>query len=188
MNIIQKPSPNFAVGRGTFKPEVIVIHIMEGTIVGTDAWFQNPASAVSAHYGVGRSGEVHQYVRNQDTAWHAGRVLSPTFSLYKPGVDPNKYTFGIEHEGISTSVWTQEQKTASAALIKQICTEWSIPIDRDHIIGHYQVFAGKPNCPAVNKDVINELISLASAGNPQQLKEAIDLVEKGLNKMKAIQG
>jgi hypothetical protein len=55
-------SCNKTPGRGGFRPEAIVIHIMEGTLGGTDDWFNNPASKVSAHYGIGRNGQVHQYV------------------------------------------------------------------------------------------------------------------------------
>jgi N-acetyl-anhydromuramyl-L-alanine amidase AmpD len=41
---------------------------MDGTLAGTDAWFTNPASQVSAQYGIGKNGEVHQYVKEEDTA------------------------------------------------------------------------------------------------------------------------
>ena len=46
-------SPNKDKGREGFRPEAIVIHIMEGTLTGTDAWFKSEESGVSAHYGVG---------------------------------------------------------------------------------------------------------------------------------------
>lgn len=155
------PSPNFVKGRLGYKPELVVIHIMAGTLAGTDEWFLNPVSKVSSHYGVGRAGEVHQYVQEADVAWHAGRVDHPSFSLYKPGINPNLYTVGIEHEGDQNSVWTDAQKKASAALIKDVCTRWNIPIDRNHIIGHYQVYSLKPSCPATNKVIIDQLIALA---------------------------
>lgn len=167
MNIIKKPCPNYIVGRNNHKPEIIVIHVMDGTLTGTDAWFANKDSQVSAHYGVGVKGEIHQYVNEADQAWHAGRVVSPTFKLYKgDGLNPNLYTIGIEHEGKADSIWTTEQKVASADLIKDICTRYNIPIDRDHIIGHYQVYAAKPNCPGINKDIIDELVKLASVKVP----------------------
>lgn len=188
-NIIQKPSPNFWKDRAGFKPELIVIHVMDGTLMGTDAWFQNPASQVSAHYGIGQNGEVHQYVQEKDTAWHAGRVQNPTFSLYKPNVNPNRYTIGIEHEGNATSVWSAAMKQASAAMIREICQRWGIPIDRNHIIGHYQIFSGKPNCPAQNKAIIDELVALASPTPvpptiPPQVEEGLKMIEEGVKKVK----
>lgn len=72
--IIWKGSPNFIRGRGGYRPEAVVIHIMAGTLVGTDAHFANPASQVSAHYGIGKQGQIHQYVKEEDTAFHVGTV------------------------------------------------------------------------------------------------------------------
>ncbi len=163
MNIIQKPSPNFKLGRDTYKPEIIVIHIMAGTLTGTDSWFGTSASEVSAHYGIGHNGEIHQYVDERNVAWQAGRVSGPTFKLSKLGVNPNLYTIGIEHEGMDLSKdGTQAQLEASAALIRDICIRWAIPMDRDHIIGHYQVFDQKPNCPATDKTIIDTLIKMVN--------------------------
>lgn len=161
MNIIKKPCPNWS-SRGNYKPELIVIHIMDGTLTGTDSWFASSVSQVSAHYGIGQHGEVHQYVEEKDKAWHAGRIKTPNFKLYKPDVNPNLYTIGIEHEGGAFTVWSPELKKTSAQLIRDIATRWNILIDRDHIIGHYQIFSDKPNCPANNKSIIDELISLAN--------------------------
>lgn len=171
MNIIQKPSPNFSA-RIAFKPELVVIHIMAGSLIGTDSWFATTDSQVSAHYGIGLKGEIHQYVNEKNRAWHAGRVSGPTFKLYKPGVNPNDYTIGIEHEGQDLSKNPQAQIQASADLVKAICTRWNIPIDRDHIIGHYQVFDRKPNCPGTDKTVIDKIIKLAS---PAIVEEIINV-------------
>lgn len=182
MEIIQKKTSNFTVGRGAFKPEIIVIHIMDGTLVGTDSWFASTVSKVSAHYGIGKSGEVHQYVKETDTAWHAGRVSNPTFKLYKPGVNPNSYSVAIEHEGTATTEWTPEMKRVSAALIREVALRWNIPLDRDHIVGHYQIFSGKPDCPAKDKAIIDELIALAKGPS---LAEGIKMVEEGLKIIKS---
>lgn len=47
-------SPNKDKGREGYRPEAIVIHIMEGTLKGTDAWFSNEESGVSAHMESGK--------------------------------------------------------------------------------------------------------------------------------------
>lgn len=181
MNIIQKKSPNFWQGRKGYRPEVVVIHIMDGTLAGTDSWFANPASQVSAHFGIGKNGEAHQYVKEEDTAWHAGRIDAPSWKLIKPSsVNPNLYTIGIEHEGKPGDAWTDAMKQSSAELIREICTRWQIPIDRDHIIGHYQIFSKKPNCPATDKKIIDELIAMAKG---QQAPSAPSLVEEGIKKI-----
>lgn len=177
--MIQKQSPNFGVGRLGFKPEAIVIHIMDGTLSGTDSWFAKPTSQVSAHYGIGKNGEVHQYVQEENTAWHAGRVSNPTWSLIKNGINANLYTIGIEHEGKSDDVWTDDMKKSSASLIREVCKKWNIPVDREHVIGHYQIFSDKPNCPATNKSIINELVTLARGGG--DLKTAIVKLQEALD-------
>src|SRR5258708_2913484 len=112
------PSPNYTQGRKTYKPEAIVIHIMEGTLSGTDSWFQNAASSVSAHFGIGMNGEVHQYVDTENSAWHAGRVNAPSWKLIKPSplfagnfINTNYYTIGIEHEGKEDTEWTDAMYT-----------------------------------------------------------------------------
>ena len=165
MNITQVPSPNMTKGRKGYKPEAIVIHVMEGTLSGTDSWFKNPVSSVSAHYGVGVAGDVHQYVQEQDTAWHAGRVHAPSWKIIKTAagsnyVNPNFYTIGIEHEGNENSEWTEAMYAADAELIKAIAARWNIPVDRDHIIGHHEIYSIK-TCPGFKVD-INKIIALVN--------------------------
>lgn len=157
MNIFQKTTPNFG-SRDGYKPEIIVLHIMAGTLAGTDSWFASPESQVSAHYGVGFNGEVHQYVPEGSKAWANGRVLNPTAKLIKPGVNPNLYTLSIEHEGQDLSVVHEAQINSTIQLIKSMCDRYNIPIDRDHIIGHYEIYAAKPDCPATNKSIIDRII------------------------------
>ena len=153
-------SPNKDKGREGFRPEAIVIHIMEGTLKGTDAWFSNEESGVSAHYGIGKDGEIHQYVGESDRAWHAGRIISPTWRLLKPDVNPNWYTIGIEHEGREDTPWSDALYDASARLIDEICRRWAIPCDRDHIIGHREIRSDK-TCPGFEAD-LDKLVDMAN--------------------------
>jgi N-acetylmuramoyl-L-alanine amidase len=157
-------SPNFTRGRKTFKPEAIVIHIMEGTLLGTDSWFANKDSKVSAHFGIGQNGDLHQYVELSDTAWHTGRVSNPSWIGIKSNsngafFNPNYYTFGIEHEGLGTTVWTNEIYHKSAELIANLCVDFHIPLDRSHIIGHHEIYSIK-SCPG-QKVNFNILLALA---------------------------
>lgn len=178
MNIIQKPSPNFVPGRGIYKPEVIVLHIMAGTLQGTDAWFMNPNSKVSAHFGVGFNGEIHQYVRESDTAWANGIVNSPSFRLYKPGINPNLYTLSIEHEGFNLTDASDAERNGSVELIKNLCATYNIPIDRDHIIGHYEIdLLRKPNCPSVDKSIIDAIVAKAKGSSPANRDIVIQIQE-----------
>ncbi|MGZ3813603.1 MAG: N-acetylmuramoyl-L-alanine amidase [Mucilaginibacter sp.] len=162
------PSPNFTSGRKDYTPIAIVIHIMEGTLEGTDSWFKSPKSVVSAHYGIGINGEVHQYVHETDSAWHAGRVNAPSWPLIKSAgvgsyINPNYYTIGIEHEGDENTIWSDATYNSSSAMIREIAERWNIPIDRNHIIGHHEIYSIKA-CPGSKVD-FNRLISMAS-GTP----------------------
>lgn len=112
----------------------IVIHVTQGSWSSAVNWFQNPDAGVSAHYVVRSSdGKIAQSVSDINIAWHAGHW--PT----------NCHSIGIEHEGyISNPAWfTDEMYHSSARMAAYLCGAHRIPIDRDHIIGHYEV----PGCP-----------------------------------------
>jgi N-acetylmuramoyl-L-alanine amidase len=164
MKILKVPSPNFLPGRRGYKPEAVIIHIMQGTLFGTDSWFQSAISKSSSHYGIGKWGEVHQYVGENDTAFHCTRINAPTWTGIKQTeaglyINPDYYTVGIEHEGDINTEWSEEMYEASAKLIGGICLRWDIPADRDHIIGHHEVYSIK-KCPGNVVD-IHHLIALA---------------------------
>lgn len=167
-------SPNHQKGRGGETPKIVVLHVMAGTLAGTDAWFQNPKSLVSSHYGIGLDGTVHQYVAETDTAWANGRALNPTSAIVKAkGGNPNAYSISIEHEGNDLSKGTTAQWDASRAIIDEICERWKIPKDREHVIGHYEIFSGKPNCPATDKSIIDKLIT----NEETMVKEFVEAIE-----------
>lgn len=157
-------SNNFRPGRPVGQhPEAIVIHVITGSLKSADGWFNNPVANVSAHYGVGIDGQIHQYVAETDTAYHAGIVVNPTAPLVqdRPNLNPNFYTIGVEHEGQPEDAWTEAQATASAALIVELAQRWSIPLDGQHIIAHHQIRASK-TCPG-NQQKVDELIRRAQA-------------------------
>src|SRR5258705_2539416 len=141
------PDSNFRKGRPFgLRPEAVVVHIIDGTFAAGESVFRDPTTHKSAHYAVSRSGEIHQFVDEKDTAFHAGIVVNPTWALLKPRVNPNFYTIGIEHEGRPDDLWTEAQLSASAALIGQIVARWGIPLDDVQVIRHHQIRASK-TCP-----------------------------------------
>ena len=87
LNIRQVPSPNHYNGRNGHRVTHITLHIMVGRLAGTDAVFQRPSSQASAHYGIGGTGEIHQYVSEAN-----GSYSDANFSS-------NNSTISIEHEG-----------------------------------------------------------------------------------------
>jgi len=137
----QIPSPNF--WKGHQKRIAVVLHVSVGTIESIDSWFSTSQSQVSAHYGISKTGEVHQYVSEKNSAWAVGVVKKPSWKLIK-NTNPNWYTISIEHEGYQTTIWTEAMKKASTELVRGICERNNIPITRDNIIGHYEIDIEKP--------------------------------------------
>ncbi len=121
MIISQVPAAagNFQQGRSGKKVKFIVMHWMAGKIAGADARFTKPGEQASAHYGIGGKGEIHQYVRESDTAFHAGNF------------DINQQSIGIEHEGGPNIPITDAVYITSAEIIKEICARFHLPINRE---------------------------------------------------------
>lgn len=119
--------------RGAAQIDQIVIHVTQGSWSSAINYFRDPRAYVSAHYTVRSSdGFIGQSVREKDIAYHAG---------YYP---TNKRSIGIEHEGyVNDPSWfTDAMYRSSARLSAYLSRKYRIPIDRRHIIGHYQV----PGC------------------------------------------
>ena len=145
MDIQWMQSPNFAVGRKGYKPMAIFFHIEAGTEGGTQNWFKNPASQVSAHYSISKQGEITQYVKEEDTAWAVGRVTNPSWEFYKQGVNPNLTTISIENEGYPQDGFTDAQVETNIWLAAEICKRWDIDVSNEtveshqRLCGHYQL-------------------------------------------------
>ena len=137
-----------------------MLHTNVGSFDSTVHWFADPESEVSAHYLVGLDGGIAQFVDEADTARHAGRVADPTTPLFS-GEDPNRYTIGIEFEDGGDPLGverTERQYRAGAWLVRRIARTWEIPLDREHVVGHRELFAHK-ECPG-NLDV-DRIVELA---------------------------
>src|SRR3954464_1160320 len=113
----------------------IIIHVSEGSFPGTVTWLRDPKAHASANFVVGRKGQVQQLVPLHDIAWHAGNWAY------------NVRSVGIENEGFTDDPagFTNAEYRSAARLAAVIARRSLIPIDRRHIIGHYQV--PDPNDP-----------------------------------------
>ena len=94
---------------------MVAIHDVEGSYAGCISWFKNCSASASAHYVVRSSdGQITQMVLESNKAWHIG--------------SENPYTLGIEHEGYNNNAswYTTAMLTSSAALVRDMCTDYSI--------------------------------------------------------------
>lgn len=143
-------SPNFRRNRQGYNIVAIVNHITDGLMPGTLNWLLNPASKASAHYLVSKTGRIIQMVADEDTAFAVGNVNRPNWPLYN-GNNPNYYTLSIEHEALAGDSLTEVQYLASLELHWILIKKWQIPVDRDHIIGHYRLDSiNRQNDPGPN--------------------------------------
>jgi N-acetyl-anhydromuramyl-L-alanine amidase AmpD len=114
---------------GNASVNTIVIHDTEGGWDASVSTLQND-SGKSVHYIVDADGSrVGQFRHETDTTWHAGNW------------EYNKHSVGIEHVGFvsNASGYARAEYDKSVALVKSIRTRWTVPLDRTHIVGHYQV-------------------------------------------------
>jgi len=147
------PSPAYTDGRRGQSIDRIVIHITgapQSRYIGSH--FAREDADTSAHYMVDQNGDIIQFVREQDTAWHAKGA--------------NRRSIGIEHVAIQQGGARYEQRDgsvktfpytpptdaeyqASAALVAHLCRTYALTPDRTAIIGHREADPGTTHtsCP-----------------------------------------
>ncbi|MBV8761091.1 MAG: N-acetylmuramoyl-L-alanine amidase, partial [Deltaproteobacteria bacterium] len=119
---VGRPLGNAAVNK-------IVIHDTEGGWDGSVATLQNDGGK-SVHYIVDADGSrVGQFRPETDTTWHAGNYYY------------NETSVGIEHVGVASDPagYSDGLYAKSQELVRSIRTRWDVPLDRAHIVGHYQI-------------------------------------------------
>ena len=137
MTITEKPvaPANYKNGRAGEQVDLIVIHVTQGSKIATARWFASPKAGVSAHYLVTQEGEVWRFVKEADTAFHAG--------VY----EVNLRSIGIEHEGVGVNYEPNEaQLAASVRLARAICERWGLE-PNDATIQPHRAFRATI-CPA----------------------------------------
>lgn len=136
------PVPNCNAG-GMVRPfQGLVLHIQEGTENGTDSWFHNPASQVSAHFGNPKTGGLDQWVDTNDKAWAQ--------------VAGNKSWISVENEGHSGDSLTASQIANAAVLLAWLNLTEQVPMQcadsaSDSGLGYHSMggdaWGGHMDCP-----------------------------------------
>lgn len=160
MNIkwIDIPRSNWG-GEGTNLQKIIVLHWMVGEQPACDATFKNVNSKVSAHYSISSDGEVHQYVLDQNVAWHCGP-------------NGNYKSIGIEHAGGQLINGVRKKPTqvchdTSAQLVADLCRKHNINCDADHIKRHSDIMSTE--CPgSLDVEYIIQKANSIINGTPMQ--------------------
>ncbi|MFL0355806.1 N-acetylmuramoyl-L-alanine amidase [Erythrobacter sp. GH1-10] len=144
------PSPAYSPGRRGTTIDRIAIHITDGPQSRwLGSWFTREEANSSSHYMVDQEGVIRQFVREQDTAWHAGNRAA------------NRRSIGIEHVAVKRggatygqttypyTPPTEEEYRASARLVAHLCRKYGLEPNRTTIVGHNEINArtGHSSCP-----------------------------------------
>ncbi|MBE0482637.1 MAG: 1,6-anhydro-N-acetylmuramyl-L-alanine amidase AmpD [Bacterioplanes sp.] len=156
------PSPNFNARPEGCEPNLIVIHNISlpprqfGTPYVTDfflnkldpnahEYFASIAHLqVSSHVLIDRTGTVHQYVRFDDRAWHAGA------SRYRGQENCNDFAIGIELEGCDDVPYRDAQYQQLVNVIRQLQTTY--PAIGNRITGHEHIAPQRKTDPGAAFD------------------------------------
>lgn len=121
-------SPNYTEGRGGYRVLGVIIHWMAGNLASTDSVFQDRNRNTSATYGV-EDGNVHQYVKEENTAYHAGNWIV------------NQQTIGIEHSAQPGRAASDATYEASAQLIAAAAKRWGFAVNSSTVRPHSAIVA-----------------------------------------------
>ena len=120
----------------------IVIH-HTGNAVDDDL---SAAEIDASHKGQGWTCIGYHYVIRKDGTVELGR---PHWTVGAHAYGENPHTIGIHVCGnFEAAKPTDEQIESLAMLLANLCTDYGLPIDRDHIIGHRELMPTA--CPGEN--------------------------------------
>lgn len=107
--------------------DAIILHSTEGGWHSSVTTLQNGLNK-SVHYIIDEDGSrVGQFIPESYMGWHGGNSCW------------NNRSIGIEHVGYAAKTFDKALYEKSIELVKSIRSRHSIPVDREHVIGHYQV-------------------------------------------------
>ena len=100
---------------------------------------------VSSHLLIARDGELTQFVKFTDRAWHAGQ------SSYLGRPACNDFSIGIELEGIDELAYSDAQYEALAEAVAALCDAYP-GLSPERLVGHSDVSPGRKTDPGAAFD------------------------------------
>lgn len=139
-------SPNCEYLRRGNTIKGFVIHMTEGSFESAVKWCMDRKSQVSYHFIIDTNGEDICLVMPENTAWHAGKIVSPKTDFVKNGPNPNLYSIGIALAGFASQGPSQAQIAKCAKLINTLSVYYNIKLDKNNIVPHNAIRQDKI-CP-----------------------------------------
>ena len=131
------------------------------------------------HLNQGWSGIGYHYVIRKDGTLEQGR---PAWAMGSHAYGENGHTLGIHLSGDFTfNQPTAAQIDSAADTVAELCREYDIPIDRDHIVGHRDLMA--TDCPGNLlyvriDDIISRAKNVTVCDPPQPVESIFDLARR----------
>ncbi len=123
--VISIPSPNKNARPTGTKINTIVLHhtASRATATNTGKFFTDPASKVSAHYTIDRTGYIVQSVADNEASWHAGK------SQFNGVNNVNDFSLGIEicNVGDNIEPYSDIQYDSIIKLVAYLSETYNIP-------------------------------------------------------------
>ena len=144
-----------------YPPEFVMIHFMSAVSISQEDPY-NPElvreiferDEIGINYIIHRDGTVECYLPENRAAWHAGTGRITGDDKYTDKM--NMYSIGIELVGMGSQEemlqyidaseyesfgsdfygFTDAQYDSLKILVEDICDRYSLPVDRNHILGH----------------------------------------------------
>jgi hypothetical protein len=139
----------------------LVLHIMDGTEAGTEAWFKNRAAKASSHFLNPRSGNLRQLIDTADRSWAQA--------------DGNSNWISVENEGRGGNSLTDSQIANLGSLFQWISRAYNVPIQSTddpngrglgwHGMGG-RAWGNHPDCPGVAVLAQRGRILALASGHP----------------------
>lgn len=123
--------------------DLVVIHYTAShNCLGSVAWFKDPNAKVSAHWIIGRNGDIHQFEDKTAILWHAG------LSWFEGRKWCNRRSVGIELVGNGSSGFTPLQYDSLFQILKECVDDCQIV----GVVGHEHIAPGRKVDPGEEFD------------------------------------
>lgn len=120
----------YSMRPGGIKPSTIVIHTTssphKNTVFSDEAIYLRDSAKVSAHFLVGKKGQIAQILHPDLEAWHAGGKQS-NGTWTAQSAYANAHSIGIESHVSQGETWTDTQRAALIWLVRWLMGLYGIP-------------------------------------------------------------